>query len=416
MVRQLIEISTIHVPKAFMQDESNPNPGVARIADEAKKTGQTEVLEWIGSAYARREDATAAAHALADDVDGPADTGETTEPLAVASTQEEIEKTWSVLGLVRSKLELSDIEVLAQKFPRAQLIAHRRTAVAGLVGLLGALIAVATLDALSTADPDNAMEVQKSPTGNGAREHGKSEIAAAAPAADETARADAERKVRDIEAQLSEALTKREESERTLAEVRGQLDVEQSSRASLEARVAELTSTLTAQTQKIADAERSDAEARAELEAERKARAELENAAQADREPATLALAPARTEDRAAATVLHAPTSTPSPQQAAAAAPTKTKVASTRPLKPKAPDAALSALRKGQERFAKGYLAAAREHFSKAAAMGLPEGALALGNTFDSVSLAKAGLKHSGNPERARQWYRRAFELTRLQR
>lgn len=301
----------------------------------------------------------------------------------MAPTQEEIEKTWGILGLVRSKFELPDLKVLAQKFPRAQLRAHRRTAVAGLVGLLGVLIAVAALDALSTADPDNVMEVQKSPTGNGAREHGKSEVAAVAPAADETARADAERKVRDIEAQLSEALTKREETERTLAEVRGQLAVEQSSRASLEAKVAELTSTLTVQTQKIADAERSGAEGRAGLEAERKARAELENAAQADKEAATLA---------------------------------KTEVASTRPLKPKAPDAALSALRKGQERFAKGDLAAAREHFSKAAAMGLPEGALALGNTFDSVSLAKAGLKHSGNPERARQWYRRAFELTQLQR
>lgn len=46
-----------------MQDESNPKPGVAHIANETKDTGQAEVLEWIGSAYARREDATPAADA-----------------------------------------------------------------------------------------------------------------------------------------------------------------------------------------------------------------------------------------------------------------------------------------------------------------------------------------------------------------
>ncbi len=65
----------------------------------------------------------------------------------------------------------------------------------------------------------------------------------------------------------------------------------------------------------------------------------------------------------------------------------------------------------GQVHFAKGDLTAARASFNKAFALGLPEAALALGNTFDPVSLAKAGVKNKGDPEAARRWYRRAFEL-----
>lgn len=65
----------------------------------------------------------------------------------------------------------------------------------------------------------------------------------------------------------------------------------------------------------------------------------------------------------------------------------------------------------GQAHLAEGNLPAARAAFAKAFETGLPEAALALGNTFDPVSLAKVGLKEKGDPQIARRWYRRAFEL-----
>ncbi len=68
-------------------------------------------------------------------------------------------------------------------------------------------------------------------------------------------------------------------------------------------------------------------------------------------------------------------------------------------------------LRDGEALFERGHVEDARRHFERAAGLGLPEAALALGNTFDPVSLAKAGLAHPGDRERARRWYRRAFTL-----
>ena len=77
-------------------------------------------------------------------------------------------------------------------------------------------------------------------------------------------------------------------------------------------------------------------------------------------------------------------------------------------------DAATTALLEGEELFAKGDLEEARQRFQQAAKMGMPEAALALGNTYDRVSLAKAGLNLTGDPTRARQWYRRALELAQI--
>ena len=65
----------------------------------------------------------------------------------------------------------------------------------------------------------------------------------------------------------------------------------------------------------------------------------------------------------------------------------------------------------GRAHFATGDLPAARAAFARALDAGLPDAALALGNTFDPVSLAKVGVKEKGDPALARQWYRRAFEL-----
>ena len=65
----------------------------------------------------------------------------------------------------------------------------------------------------------------------------------------------------------------------------------------------------------------------------------------------------------------------------------------------------------GQAHLTKGDLPSARRAFAKAMDTGSPEAALALGNTYDPVSLAKVGLKDKGDPQIARRWYRRAFEL-----
>ena len=72
---------------------------------------------------------------------------------------------------------------------------------------------------------------------------------------------------------------------------------------------------------------------------------------------------------------------------------------------------AMSALSEGQKHFARGDLEAARRAFERAAKLGLPEGALAVGTTFDPVSLAKAGISGPGAPNQARRWYRRAHAM-----
>ncbi len=77
-----------------------------------------------------------------------------------------------------------------------------------------------------------------------------------------------------------------------------------------------------------------------------------------------------------------------------------------------AADAGRRQLRLGEKLLARGDLAGARQQFEEAARQGLPEGALALGNTFDPVSLAKVGISAPGDPARARRWYREAYLLT----
>jgi tetratricopeptide (TPR) repeat protein len=71
----------------------------------------------------------------------------------------------------------------------------------------------------------------------------------------------------------------------------------------------------------------------------------------------------------------------------------------------------LDFLEKGRAHFKKGELADAREAFAKAVQLGLAEGALGLGTTYDPKSLAKAGFNESGEAEQARHWYRRAYQL-----
>ena len=71
-------------------------------------------------------------------------------------------------------------------------------------------------------------------------------------------------------------------------------------------------------------------------------------------------------------------------------------------------------LAKGQKLMTRGELEPARKIFKQAADKGSPEGALALGSTYDPASLARFGLADaSSNRNEAKRWYRRAHELAR---
>jgi TPR repeat protein len=69
-------------------------------------------------------------------------------------------------------------------------------------------------------------------------------------------------------------------------------------------------------------------------------------------------------------------------------------------------------LAEGLAAMANGDVEAARRHFRRLAAEGLPEAALALGSTYDPVSVERAGLASAeADRAQAKQWYRRAIEL-----
>jgi uncharacterized glyoxalase superfamily protein PhnB len=69
-------------------------------------------------------------------------------------------------------------------------------------------------------------------------------------------------------------------------------------------------------------------------------------------------------------------------------------------------------LAEGRAAMANGDIEAARRHFRRLAAQGLPEAALALGSTYDPVSVERAGLASAqADRVQAKQWYRRAIEL-----
>lgn len=78
----------------------------------------------------------------------------------------------------------------------------------------------------------------------------------------------------------------------------------------------------------------------------------------------------------------------------------------------KAQPTGLALLEAGRDHFRKGKLEPAREAFQKAAQLGLPEGALGVGTTYDPKALAKAGFTQKGEPDQARRWYRRAYQLS----
>jgi len=215
-------------------------------------------------------------------------------------------------------------------------------------------------------------------------------------------------------AQLSEDMHQRIELEQ---EAKAQLTREHEARVALEAQVGQLVSELAAQTRERETAERASADTSTQLAAEHKARVDAEDATKASRE------ALARIES-SVATAAVVPSPVPlqkaqvdrKPAESLTSWEATARVVTTSVNAAGNSDTASSALLQGEKLFAKGDLEAARQRFEQAAKMEMPEGALALGNTYDPVTLAKAGLNLTGDPTLARRWYRRALELAQIQR
>lgn len=321
---------------------------------------EAEVLEWMGTAYGRRGDANSA---------------QSTEEAAPSFSRA---NTWTAFRLDRLAGAL------------AATGGHKRGVIGVLVGLLVTVTAMALVQVRASASRPGVTQTAKSTQPDTPQEPGA--------------------------AQLSEDADPRVELERAAHEAKMQLASEHEARVASEGQVGQLVSELAAQTLDRENAERANAATSAQLAAERKARVEAEDAAKSSKEalarmasnaaaapvaPAPVALQKTQAEPK--------PVETPSPPREATARVVNASVNAAANS-----DAANSALVQGEKLFAKGDLEAARQRFEQAAKFGMPEGALALGNTYDRVSLAKAGLNLTGDPTRARQWYRRALELAQI--
>jgi hypothetical protein len=210
-------------------------------------------------------------------------------------------------------------------------------------------------------------------------------------------------------AQPSKDVDQRIELERAAHEARAQLAREHEARVALEAQVGQLVSDLAAQTRDRETAERASADTSVQLVAEQKARVDAEEFAKASKEALT------HIESGAAAAAVTLPR-VPQEAQIEQSWEETARVVNASVNAAGNSDEASSALLQGEKLLAKGDLEAARQRFEQSAKMGMPEGALALGNTYDPISLAKAGLNLTGDPTRARQSYRRALELAQNQK
>jgi hypothetical protein len=365
------------------------------MQDSGETTGQGEVLEWMGTAYGRRKNA---------------------EPAATPATPDE--KASSTPSPANA-LILSRGDRFAGTW--AATSKRKRAVVAG-VGFSTIVIAVALIQVRASASLPDVTQTAAETTADTPDEARQATEPVQTPS------------VQPSPDQATQAEEARAGFDRAAREAQQQLATEHEARVAAEEKVERLTAELAVQTGNRETAERATAEANAALVTERTARAAAENANRSSQEEL------ARMARTAAAAAIAA---TPVPQQTVQAE-TKQPVpkpqseptpqAKPAPIEPQSPswdstaqvvkasnnvgagsDVASSALRQGEELFAKGELDAARQRFAQAAKMGMPEAALALGNTYDGVSLAKAGLNLAGDPMRARQWYRRALELAQLQ-
>src|SRR5262245_32558168 len=109
-----------------------------------------------------------------------------------------------------------------------------------------------------------------------------------------------------------------------------------------------------------------------------------------------------------------APPSATAPPSAGAPAPAAGPLAilSPKAMSPADRERAQRLMKKGDEELEDGRVAPARLLYERAADMGLPQAAMALGATSDAVELAKLNLRNvQPNPAEARRWYERALAL-----
>jgi hypothetical protein len=110
------------------------------------------------------------------------------------------------------------------------------------------------------------------------------------------------------------------------------------------------------------------------------------------------------------ATILRAGTEPPNEPRATISGP-GLRVGS--PITPEDRERAQRLMQRGEEQFAQGNVAAARLMYERAADIGLPEAALALGASFDTEELARLSVRGGvqADAKEARRWYERALQL-----
>jgi hypothetical protein len=110
------------------------------------------------------------------------------------------------------------------------------------------------------------------------------------------------------------------------------------------------------------------------------------------------------------ATILRAGTEPPNEPRATISGPG---LRASTPITPEDRDRAQRLMQRGEEQFAQGNVAAARLMYERAAEMGLPEAALALGATFDTDELTRLSVRGGvqADAKEARRWYERALQL-----
>ena len=382
-----------------------PNAALVSAVPAETKNKDAEVLEWIGTAYGR----VRAAHKKPPPHKRPPQRPPSQRPPSQAHVQQG--RRWTV-----RRWTLTARAVLRRWRPIALTGAlapfrHHEIAIGALLVPAMSALWFAQLESISEPGPEATPAVAQL------------ELSAEPRAKDTHAEQDKKITIPEVAEQAKAPVRLAEETQAQRAR-------EQEARDAAEVRAKQSSEDLVRQAEARETAERERAASVAALEAERAARDQAEQAAKSAKD----ALDRAPSHDAASAPPTLAvsmpvvPVTSPPPVAIAAAEPEKPLAQPAAPViearaavktantAPKFSGPAAAVLAEGEKLFGKGDLEAARQNFARAVKMGSPEGALALGNTFDPVSLANAGLKLGGDPARARQWYRRAFELAQLQR
>ncbi len=417
-----------------------PNDVSARLKRTLgrKDEGKAEILEWIGTAYGRRREAKVENPAAAQQTNAAHKTGAhkvgAHNPGAHNSGARWhwSAQTLALVDLTRWHLAVSrhfrsgsrqGRKITTRHLTACMALLACATAAAALVLIHGSMpeaTSAANTDLVAFADaapspqpaplaaPDQSAPADV-PTAAVIPEIPSampSTMPAAIPAAIPPAVADERAMIPELQ-----------EATRSAADAKAQLSSERDARAEAEAQAATLVTQAASLNYAREKAETALASMGAELNAARKARQDAEaearvanDALSRKEQQVALSQAPAVTPPTPAdpaASQIRALQARALPARAlpVRALPARLNKPSTSSA---AGNAAFLAGRKLAER---GDLPAARLQFEKAVKAGLPEAALALGNTYDPVSLSRTGSARAGDPDHARQWYRRAYAL-----